>query len=75
MITADQAGAGLPVCWTTTSWINAKPCFLIAEAVLFPVLIALSLPRSQPSQAIADDPLYVPAYTSRHGHRKRSANR
>ena len=36
----------------------------------FPVLIALSLPRSQPSQAIADDPRYVPAYTSRHGHRR-----
>jgi hypothetical protein len=62
MITADQEGAGFPVRWTTTSWINAKPCFLIAAAVLFPVLIALSLPCSQPSQAIADDPRYVPAY-------------
>jgi hypothetical protein len=58
MITADQAGAGLPVCWTTTSWINAKPCFLIAGAVLFPVLIALSLPRSQPSRTIPDT--YLP---------------
>jgi hypothetical protein len=52
MITADQAGAGFPVRWTTTSWINAKPCFLIAAAVLFPILIALSLPRSQLTKPI-----------------------
>ena len=53
MITVDQEGAGFPVRWTTTSWINAKPCFLIAAAVLFPVLIALSLPRSQPYTGLA----------------------
>src|ERR1700751_1146160 len=45
MITADQAGAGLPVRWTTHPRINAKPWLLLAAAVLLPVLMALSLPR------------------------------
>jgi len=69
MITADQAGAGFPVRWTTHPRINAKPWLLVAAAVLLPVLMALSLPRSQPSHAIADDPQYVPASTPHHTHR------
>jgi hypothetical protein len=67
MITADQAGAGFPVRWTTHPRINAKPWLLLAAAVLLPVLMALSLPRSQPSRAIADDPQYVPGqYSTSH---------
>jgi hypothetical protein len=69
MITADRAGAGFPVRWTTHLRINAKPWLLVAAAILLPVLLALSLPRSQPSQAIADDPQYVLSNTSRHSHR------
>jgi hypothetical protein len=56
MITADQARAGFPVRWTTHPRINARPWLLVAAAVLLPVLLALSLPRSKPSHAIADDP-------------------
>ena len=69
MITADQAATGLPVHWTTHPRINAKPWLLIAAAVLLPVLMVLSLPRSQPSHAIADDPRYVLPTTSHHAHR------
>jgi hypothetical protein len=68
MITADQAGAGFPVRWTTHPRINAKPWLLVAAAVLLPVMFALSLTRSEPSQAIADDPQYVPSNTLHHGH-------
>src|ERR1700741_3069778 len=64
MITADQAGAGLPVRWTTFPRANLKLWLLIPAAVLLPVLFALSLPRSQPSHAIADDPQYVLPSTS-----------
>ena len=60
MITADKAGAGFPVRWTAGPRLNAKRWLLVATAVLVPVLMALSLPRSQPSHAIADDPQYVP---------------
>src|ERR1700760_4891776 len=69
MITADQAGAGLPVRWTTFPRVNLKLWLLIAAAVLLPVLFALCLPRSQPSHAIADDPQYVLPTTSHHAHR------
>ncbi|HXM24652.1 MAG TPA: hypothetical protein VN957_01420 [Chthoniobacterales bacterium] len=69
MITADQAGAGFPVRWTTHPRINAKPWLLVAAAVMLPVLMALSLPRSQPSHAIAGDPQYVPASIPHHTHR------
>ena len=69
MITADQAPTSLPVHWTTHSRINAKPWLLIAAAVLLPVLMVLSLPRSQLSHAIADDPRYVLPTTSHHAHR------
>jgi hypothetical protein len=69
MITADEAGGGFPVRWTTHPRINAKPWLLITVAVLLQVLVALSLPRSQPSHPIADDPQHVPSNTSRHSHR------
>jgi hypothetical protein len=69
MITADQAGAGLLVRWTAFPRVNLKPWLLIAAAVLLAVLFALSLPRSQPSHAIADDPQYVLPTTSHHGYR------
>jgi hypothetical protein len=68
MITADQARAGFPVRWTTHPRINVKPSLLLATAVLLPVLVALSLPRSQTSHAIADDPQYVPSNNLRRGH-------
>jgi hypothetical protein len=69
MITADQAGAGPLVRWTTFPTVNLKPWLLIAAAALLPVLFALSLPRSQPSHVIADDPQYVLPTTSHHAHR------
>jgi len=69
MITADQAGAGLPVRWTAFPTVNLKLWLLIAAAVLLPVLFALSLPSPQPSHAIADDPQYVLPTTSHHAHR------
>jgi hypothetical protein len=69
MITADQPGAGFPVRWITHPRINAKPWLLLAVGVLLPVLMALSLPRSQPSHAIADDPQYQPTSTPHHTHR------
>ena len=67
MITADQAAAGLPVRWTTYPRINVKPLVAVAAAALLPVLIALSLLRSQPSRTIADDPKYP--YTPAPHHR------
>jgi len=69
MITADQAGAGFPVRWSTHPRINANPWLLVAAIVLLPVLVALSLARSQPSHAIADDPQYLPSSILRHAHR------
>ena len=69
MITADQEGAGLPIRWTTFPGVNLKLWLLIAAAVLLPVLFALSLPLSQPSHAIADDPQYVLPTNSHHAHR------
>jgi len=68
MITADQAGAGLPVHWTAFPRVNLRPWLLIAAAVLLPVLFALFLPRSQPSHAIADDPHYILPTTSHRAH-------
>jgi hypothetical protein len=71
MITTAQAGTGLPVRWIAFPRVNLKPWLLIAAALLLPVLFALSLPRSQPSHAIADDPKYVLPTTSHHVHRVR----
>jgi len=69
MITADQAGAGLPVRWTGFPRVNLRLWLLIAAAVLLQVLFALSLPRSQPSHAIADDPQDVLPTASHQAHR------
>lgn len=66
MITADQAAAGPPVRWTAFPTVNLKLWLLIAAAVLLPALFALSLPRSQSSHTIADDPQYVLPTTSHH---------
>jgi len=68
MITADQAGVGPAVRWTAFPKVKLKLWLLIAVAVLLPVLFALSLPRSQPLHAIANDPQYVLPTTSRHAH-------
>ena len=71
MITTDQAEVGLPIRWTTFPNVNPRPWLLMGAAVLFPIMIALSLPRSRPSHAIADDPQYVLPTTSHHAHRQR----
>jgi hypothetical protein len=42
------------------------PWLLIGAAVVLSMLVALSLHRSQPSHAIANDPQYVLSNTSRH---------
>jgi hypothetical protein len=68
MITADQAGMGPAVRWTAFPKVKLKLWLLIAAAVLLPVLFALSLPRSRPLHAIANDPQYVLPTTSRHAH-------
>jgi len=68
MITADQAGAGFPVRWTHPR-INGQTLASVAAAGMLPVLMALSLPRSPPSHAIAGDPQYVPASIPHHTHR------
>jgi hypothetical protein len=67
MITASAADSGFPVHWIKPPKINAKAWLLVAAAVLLPVLFALSLPHSEPSHAIADDPKYVPSNTLRRG--------
>jgi hypothetical protein len=69
MTTASPADLGFSIHWTKHPTINAKACLVIAMAVLLPILFALSLPRSMTSQAIADDPRYVPSNTSYHSHR------
>jgi hypothetical protein len=56
MITARPAESGFPVHWIKHPKINVKAWLLVAAAVLLPILFALSLPRSEPSHAIADDP-------------------
>jgi hypothetical protein len=71
MITADQAGGGLSIRWTTFPNVNPRPWLLMGAAVVFPIMIALSLPRSRPSHAIADDAQYVLPTTSHHAHRQR----
>ena len=71
MITADQAGVGLPIRWTTFPNVNPRPWLLMGAAVVFPIMIALSLPRSRPSHAIVDDPQYVLPTTSHHARRQR----
>jgi hypothetical protein len=71
MITADQARVGLPVRWIAFPRVNLKLWLLIAAAVLLPVLFALSLPRSQRSHAIVNDPQYVLPTNSHRAHQLR----
>jgi hypothetical protein len=66
MTTAGPADLDFPVQWLKRSKIDTKACLLVAGVVLLPILFALSLPRSEPSHVIADDPQYVPSNTSPH---------
>lgn len=68
MITADQAGVGLPIRWTTFPMVNPRPWLLIGAALVFPIIVALSLPRSRPSHAITDDPQWVLPGNKHHAH-------
>lgn len=67
MTTAGPADLGFPIHWLKRPKINIKSCLLVSGAVLVPILFALSLPRSEPSHTIANDPQYVLPDTSRHG--------
>jgi hypothetical protein len=69
MTTTATGEAGSPVHWTKHPKINSKAFLLVAAAILLPVVIALSLPRSRPSHAIANDPQDVLPDTSYHSHR------
>jgi hypothetical protein len=68
MITTGSTDPNFPVKWTKQFTINAKAFLLIGGAVLLPIFFALSLPRSEPSHAIANDPQYVPSGSVRHKH-------
>jgi hypothetical protein len=69
MTTADPAESGNSVRWFKYPKINTKACFVVGISILLPIFFALSLPRSEPSHAIANDPQYVPTNTSNRGHR------
>jgi hypothetical protein len=68
MITIGSINPGFPVEWTRQFRIKAKAFLLIGGAVLLPIFFALSLPHSEPSHAIANDPQYVPSNSVRHKH-------
>jgi hypothetical protein len=68
MITTGSTDPGFPVKWIKQFTINAKAFLLIGGAVLLPIFFALSLPRSDPSHATANDPQYVPSNSVRHKH-------
>jgi hypothetical protein len=68
MTTATSAELASPVHWLKRPKINIKACLLIAGSILLPILIALSLPHSGSSHAIAEDPQSVPPNASRYGH-------
>jgi hypothetical protein len=72
MITVSQDGTGSPVYWTRLPSLPAIPLkwlCVIGAAVVIPLMLALTVPRSQPSHAIADDPQDVLPATSHHAHR------
>jgi hypothetical protein len=58
MTTASPTYLGFPVRWIKHPKINTKACLVITMAVMFSILFALSLPRSESSHTIADDPQY-----------------
>ena len=68
MTTAAPGEFSPPVHWIKHPRINAKALLLVAAAILLPLVIALSLPRSGPAHAIAEDPQFVPHSASNHGH-------
>ena len=68
MTTARPANLESPVYWLKRPKINTKACLLVAASILLPILIALSVPHSGPSHAIADDPQYVPPNSLGPGH-------
>jgi len=69
MVTTSITDSGFAVQWIKYPNIKAKACPLFVAVILLPLLFALSLPRSEPSYAIADDSRYVLPNTSRHSHR------
>jgi hypothetical protein len=68
MVTTSTTDSGLVVRWIKRPKINAKAILLIAMAAFLSILLALSLPHSGPSDAIANDPQYAPLSTSGHCH-------
>ena len=68
MTTAATGESGSPVHWNKHPRINTKALLLVSAAILLPVVIALSLPRSGPAHAIAEDPQFVPPSASSRGH-------
>jgi hypothetical protein len=71
MTTTGFTDPNFQVKWTKQFTINAKAFFLIGGAVLLPIFFALSLLRSEPSHAIANDPRYVLPTTSHRAHQLR----
>jgi hypothetical protein len=68
MISTGSSAPGFSVKWTRQFTINVKAFLLIGGAVLLPIFLALSLPHSEPSHAIANDPQYVPSNSVRPKH-------
>jgi hypothetical protein len=69
MTTAASGESSPPVHWIKHPRIDTKALLLVAATILLPVFIALSLPRSGPSHAIANDPKDVLPETSYQSHR------
>jgi hypothetical protein len=69
MIMATPTDSGYSIRWIKYPKVNTKACFLVALAILLPILLGLFLLRSQPSHIIADDPQYVPSNSLPHTHR------
>jgi hypothetical protein len=69
MTTAATGESSPPVHWIRHPRTDTKALLLVAAAILLPVFIALSLPRSGPPRAIANDPKDVLPEPSYHGHR------
>ena len=68
MTTAATGDSASPVHWIKHPKINVGALLPIAAAILLAMIIALSLPRSGPAHAIAEDPQSVPPSKSHHGH-------
>jgi hypothetical protein len=68
MTTAALAESSFQVHWIKHPKVNARAWLFVAAAMVLPVVFALSLPRSNSSHAVAEDPRWVPSTSSRHGH-------